>query len=143
MYETADMMSISKRRIVENIMTEARAGKIPEIPEAHSSSVPATGKRAAAYPAAPAGKPAANPTRKAGAVSEKFGQTARDCSADIKKLQDRISQINKDIIELSKYGMKSQNYDAISNLKAERDRLQKQIEQLQGIRKRCLWQIGK
>ena len=135
MYETADMMSPSKRRVIAQIMTEARAGKIPEIPEAHCDRIPT---RAAARSASPAAKP----ETKAGAVSESFRKTARDCSADIKKLQDRIAQINRDIIELSQHGMKSANYDAICKLKAERDALQKKIEQLQGIRSRCVKEAG-
>lgn len=137
MYETADMNSPSKRSIVAQLIRETRA----EVPEWTRDRIRDSGQRTAhpattAEPKAPAVVPVI--TKRADELTEKFRKIARDCESDIKKLQDKVRQIDQDICALSMYGMKGENYDAILKLKAEKDDLLKRIEKLRLARKIAL-----
>lgn len=137
MYETADLYSTRKSNVIARMIQETRA----EVPEwtrdmNHNSGQRSADPATTVKPKAPAVVPVI--TKRADELTEKFRKIARDCESGIKTLQDRVNQIDRDIMELSKAGLRSENLDAINALKAEKDDLLKRIEKLRLARKIAL-----
>lgn len=139
MYETALENSASKRKVVEQLMAEYRAGKIPEVPEQHCSRSPATGKRAAAGNPKPASK--AGGISKGKAILNSFRSTAAKAEANIKELTRKVAALD---VEITRLQMKDtlRNMPDIERKKRERADLVKRISALHDIRTRCLKQVG-
>lgn len=137
MYETADMNSPGRRHLIEMMRQEARA----EVPEWTRDRISANSQRTAQPAASTKPKaPVKAPTRakKDDSVSKRFMATANKCDEGTRQFKDKIAQIDRDIIALSMYGMKSENYDAIVALKQEKEDLQSRCAKLQQIKTRCL-----
>lgn len=70
------------------------------------------------------------------AIKASFQKTAAAAGNDIKALKQQLQQISQQIMNLSK--LKSENYDAIQQLKQKQKDIQGKISKLEQIRADCL-----
>lgn len=141
-YETADLFSANKRKIVEELVEECRAGLIAETPERNKASRPATKRTAPANKPAPVKKPAPAkkpaPTFRSKTAEElrnTVNDTVRKSNEDITALKSRMNQITQDIANLAKV---PGNSAAVLELKKERDAISEKISKLEGIKRKNL-----
>lgn len=126
MYETALENSASKRKVVEQLKAEYRAGKIPELPEKPKTT---TRKWGNIKMKASNGK----------AILDSFRNTAAKAETNIKELSSKVTALDA---EISRLQMRNtlQHAPEIKRKQQEKADLVKRISALQDIRARCLKQ---
>ena len=143
MYETADMMSGNKRKIVAELVAESKAGKIPETPEGHGTKAASKPKPVslARKAAAPAAKKVSAARKTASAIIASFRDTLNKTESDLIRFKQRLEQLDNDIRTIQRV-CTSEYSPLLAQKKKEREEVQKKIAILQGIRDRCKQQLG-